>query len=154
MVRIFVLLCLFLIVGCKSINKEKALKTVPAEYNFFENLDSLSAAYPNAKPDSLKTIKLEWFSLPPSDTVFVGITGRDTLFRITSFSDFSDVIMIGSRELNLEGLKQLHRFRGTGIIQISHFPELYDHKNWYLIEGVVAGCAGRACEPFYIVVEK
>ncbi|MFC0773670.1 hypothetical protein [Terrimonas alba] len=141
---------------CRSIHKQNALTSMPVRYRIFENIDSLKATFPEIQEGvNFKKIELQWFSLPPSDTVFIGMAGKDTLLRIISTSyDSSDIVHIGNREVSLEEAKSLRRFRGTGGIQVSHFPEIYDYKNSYIVEGVVAGCVGTACNSFYIVIDK
>ena len=163
MVRTFIVFSFFVLLGCTNNNKQAPLnmEQVPLQvkydaYRVFEEWDSLKAAFPDlAEGVNYKKIELEWFSLPPNDTVFVGLHGKDTLVKkIWLNVDSSERIEIGNKIITMEHLKTKPRFKGAGNILLGNFPGVYSYQNSYILECSVAGCNGSACIAFYIMVDK
>ena len=158
MVKIIVwCFCSFILFSCKGqerVNKHKLNQE--QEVKFFTSYKDVND-YVGIK-DSLNNYfeNLNWFSMPPVDEVFYGLNERgDTIIKINRAEVPSEIITLNKTTFNSDSIIGVH-YKGKGSVSVGNFPTVYHISNddyYYIMEGTIAGCNGKACESFFVIVK-
>lgn len=160
--KLFLLVLALYLLSCRQnavgVVNEVSVSCIDTSSNFPYWLYDSKANMPDSLRNSRwKTIPLEWYSLPPVDSVRVGIHEGDTIVKIVTCETAEEFISIGHLNLSLDVFKSIPTFsRFPHIaIDVQPPPSLFSVKSLLILEGTLPrGWEYGDPEPFYIVTNR